>query len=78
MALLVSQTRGEFIPLDREAVQPCVLSFYSIIPNRLNKPLPHQNPSLELTLYKFIGMGPLGLDPIHPWAESENRDPTEL
>ena len=21
-------------------------------------------------------MGPLGLDPIHPWAQSENRDPT--
>ena len=40
MALLVSQTRWEFIssdeefsPLDREANQPCVLSSYSIIPN---------------------------------------------
>ena len=21
-------------------------------------------------------MGPLGLDPIHPWVQSENRDPT--
>ena len=22
-------------------------------------------------------MGLLGLDPIHPWAQSENRDPTD-
>ena len=76
MALLVSQTRWEFYPSDREAVQPYVLSSYSIIPNRLNKPLPHQSPALKLTLYKFIVMGPLGLDPIHPWAQSGNRDPT--
>ena len=33
MVLLVSQTRWEFFPSDREAVQPCVLSSYSIIPN---------------------------------------------
>ena len=33
MVLLVSQTRWEFSPLDREAIQPCVLNSYLIISN---------------------------------------------
>ena len=41
-----------------------------------HKPSPHQSPTFRSTLYKFIVMGPLGLDPVHRWARSENRDPT--
>ena len=76
MVLLVSQTRWEFSPLDREAIQPCVLSSYSIIPNPRTNRCPIKAQLLSSLSTKFIVMGPLGLDPIHPWAQSENRDPT--
>ena len=47
IVLLISQTRwefissdGEFSPSDREAIQPCVLNSYSVIPNpRTNRGL---------------------------------------
>ena len=82
--LLVNQTRWEFIPSDeelvssdREPVHLCVLSSYSIISIRcINKPLSHQIPTLEPTLYKFIVTGLLGLDPSISEAQFENRDPT--
>ena len=68
---------GAFFPLDREAVQLCVLSSYSIISIRcINKPLSHQSPTLGPTLYKFIVTGLLGLDPSISGAQFENRDPT--
>ena len=73
---LVSQTRWEFSPLDREAVRPCVLSSYSIIPNPRTNRCPIKTQLLSSLSTKVIVMGPLGLDPIHPWAQSENRDPT--
>ena len=76
MALLGSQIRWEFSPSDREAVQPCVLSSYSIIPNLWTNRCPIKAQLLSSLSTKFIVMGPLGLDPIHPWAQSENRDPT--
>ena len=76
MALLVSQTRWEFSPSDREAVQPCILSSYSIIPNTRTNRCPVKAQLLSSLSTKFIVMGPLGLDLIHPWAQSENRDPT--
>ena len=41
-----------------------------------NKPSPHQSPTFEPTLYKFIITGPLGLDPVRHWAQSENHDST--
>ena len=33
-----------------------------------NKPSPHQSPTFGPTLYKFIVMGPLSLDPVRRWA----------
>ena len=66
MALLVSQTRWEFSPLDREAVQPGVLSSYSIIPNARTNRCPIKAQLLSSLSTKFIVMGLLGLDPIHP------------
>ena len=78
MVLLVSQTRWEFSPLDREAIQPCVLSSYSIIPNPRTNRCPIKAQLLSSFSTKFIVMGPLGLDPTHPWAQSENRDPTYI
>ena len=44
----------------------------------LDKPLSHQSPTSEPTLYKFIVMGLLGLDPVRHWARSEKRDHTTL
>ena len=76
MALLVRQTRWEFSPSDREAIQPCVLSSYSIIPNAWTNYCPIKAQLLSSLSTKFIVMGPLGLDPTHPWAHFENRDPT--
>ena len=68
MALLMSQTRREFSPSDHEAVQPSVLSSYSIIPNaRTNRCLVKAQLLSSLST-KFIVMGPLGLDPTHPGA----------
>ena len=68
MALLVSQTRWEFSPSDRKAVQLCVLSSYSIIPNpRTNRYLIKAQLLSSLST-KFIVIGPLGLDPIHLWV----------
>ena len=72
--LLVNRIRWElissdekFAPLDRESVQLYVLKPYSIISIAcINKPLPHQSPALGPTLYKFIVMGPLGPDLVHP------------
>ena len=59
----------EFVPSDRKSAQLCVHGPYSIISIAcINKPLPHQSPALGPTLYKFIVMGPLGPDPVHPWA----------
>ena len=76
MALLVSQTRWEFFPSNCKAVQPGVLSSYSIIPNaRTNRCLVKAQLLSSLST-KFIVMDSLGLDPTHPWAQSENRDPT--
>ena len=45
-------------------------------PQLQQKPLSHQSSTFEPILYKFIVMGPLGLDPICRWAQSESRDPT--
>ena len=42
-----------------------------------NQPSPHQSPTFGPTLYKFIVMGLLGLDPVCHWARSKNRDPTK-
>ena len=41
-----------------------------------NKSSPHQSPTFGSTIYKFIVIGPLGLDPVRRWARSEKRDPT--
>ena len=41
-----------------------------------NKPLPHQSPTFGPTLYKFIVMGPLGIDLVRHWVRLENHDPT--
>ena len=78
-----SETRWEFTSSDEESFPPgrwaiwfCVLSSYLIIPNFPHKPSPHQSSTFGPTLYKFIVMGPLGLDPVRRWARSENRDPT--
>ena len=68
MAFLVSQTRWEFSPSNHEAIQPCVLSSYSIIPNARTNRCPVKAQLLSSLSTKFIVMGPLGLDPIHPWA----------
>ena len=76
MALLGSQTRLEFSPSDREVVQPHVLSSYLIIPNAWTNCYPVKAQLLSLLFTKFIVMGLLGLDPTHPWAQFENRDPT--
>ena len=76
MALLVSQTIWEFSPSDHEAVQPCVLCSYSIIPNSRTNRWPVKAQLLSSLSTKFIVMDPLGLDPTHPWAQSENCDPT--
>ena len=76
MALLVSQTIWEFFPSDHEAVQPCVLCSYSIIPNSRTNRWPVKAQLLSSLSTKFIVMDPLGLDPTHPWAQSENCDPT--
>ena len=75
MALMGSQIRWELSPSDREAVQPCVLSSYSIIPNLRTNRCPIKAQLLSSLSTKFIVMGLLGLDPIHPWAQFENRDP---
>ena len=76
MALLGSQTRLEFSPSDREVVQHCVLSSYSIILNARTNNCPVKAQLLSSVFTKFIVMGLLGLDPTHPWAQSENCDPT--
>ena len=78
MALLVSQTRWEFSPLDREAVQPYVLNSYSIIPNPRTNRCSIKAQLLSSLFTKFIVMGPLGLDLIHLWTQSENSDPTKV
>ena len=44
----------------------------------LDKPLSHQSPTSKPTLYKFIVMGLLGLDPVCHWARSKNHDPTSI
>ena len=44
-----------------------------LLPNQLS---PHPSPTFGPTLYKFIVMGSLGLDPVRHWARSENRDST--
>ena len=56
--------------------QPCVLSSHSIIPNPRTNHCPIKAQLLSSLSTKFIVMGLLGLDPIHPWAQYENRDPT--
>ena len=62
-------SNGEFVSSDHESIQLCVLSSYSIITNiHINRCQNHQSLVLGPTLYKFIVMGPLGLDPIHLWA----------
>ena len=66
MALLVSQTRWEFSPSDREAVQPCVLSSYLIIPNARTNRCPVKAQLLSSLSTKFTVMGSLGLDPTYP------------
>ena len=68
MALLMSQTRWEFPPSNHEAVQPGVLSSYSIIPNARTTCCPVKAQLLSSLSTKFIVMGLLGLDPTHPWA----------
>ena len=76
MALLMSQTRWEFSPSNHEAVQPGVLSSYSIIPKTRTTRCPVKAQLLSSLSTKFIVMGLLDLDPTHPWAQSENRNPT--
>ena len=78
MALLGSQIRWEFSPSDREAVQPCVLSSYLIIPNPRTNRCSIKAQLLSSLFTKFIVMGPLGLDLIHLWTQSENSDPTKV
>ena len=56
--------------------QPCVLSSHSIIPNPRTNRCPIKAQLLSSLSTKFIVMGPLGLDPIHPWAQFENHDLT--
>ena len=68
---------GEFVSSDHESIQLYVLSNYSSISNiYINHCQTHWSLPLGPTLYKFIVMGPLGLDPIHLWTQFENRDPT--
>ena len=69
--------RGVLSP-GRWAVWFCILSSYLIILIFPHKPLPHQNPTFGPTLYKFIVMGPLGLDSVRRWAWLEHRDPTQV
>ena len=78
LALLGSQIRWEFSPSDREAVQPCVLSSYLIIPNPRTNRCSIKAQLLSSLFTKFIVMGPLGLDLIHRWAQSEKWDPTDI
>ena len=73
----LTSSDGEFVALDHEPIQLCISCFYSIISNiHVNRCQTHWSLTLGLTLYKFIVMYPLGLDPIHLWAQSENRGPT--
>ena len=68
---------GELVSSDHESIQLYVPGSYSMVSNIcVNRCQTHRNLALEPTLYKFIIMDPLGLDPIHFWAQSENRDPT--
>ena len=81
--LLGSQKSWEFTSSDEESFSPMVqgrlilcsqlLFDYRLFPN---KPSPHQSPTFGPTLYKFIVMGPLGLNPVRCWVRSEHRDPT--
>ena len=73
----LTSSNGEFVSSDYESIQLCVPSSYSIISNiHVNCCQTHWSLALGPTLYKFIVMGPLGLDPIHYWVRSENRDLT--
>ena len=66
---LGSETRREFIFSDEESSPPrrwAVWFCSSLLlnhPQFLHKSLPHQSPAFGPTLYKFIVLGPLGLDP---------------
>ena len=69
---LANQTRWEFIPSDeelissdREPVHLCILSSYSISPMPALTVVSSKPSPWTYALYKFIVMGPLGLDPIH-------------
>ena len=68
--------RGVFSPWDVGPIDYVFLA--PIWSSRLlsNKPLPHQSPPFGPTLYKFIVIGSLGLDPVCRLAQSENQDPT--
>ena len=62
----LTSSDGEFVFSNHESIQLYVLSSYSIISNlHINRCQTHQSLTLGLTLYKFIVMDPLGLDPIH-------------
>ena len=81
--LLGSQKSWEFTSSDEESFSPMVqgrliLCSQLLFDHRLfpNKPSPHQSPTFGPTLYKFIVMGPLGLNPVRCWVRSEHRDPT--
>ena len=73
----LTSSDGEFVSLDHKSIKLCISSSYSIISNiHVNRCQTHWNLALGPTLYKFIVMDLLGLDLIHLWAQSENRDPT--
>ena len=73
----LTSSDGEFVSSNHEFIQLCVSSSYSVSSNiHVNRCQTHWSLALRLTLYKFIVMDPLGLDPIHLWAQSENHGPT--
>ena len=82
----ISQTKGWRAPGKREELGIHILGrgvlspwdvgpSHRLFPNKLS---PHHSPTFGPTLYKFIVMGPLGLDPVRHWVQSENRDPTVI
>ena len=70
---LTSSGEGSFLPGTQGRL---ILCSQLIFDHRSfpNKPSPYQSPTFGLTLYKFIVMGLLGLDPVRRQARSKNRE----
>ena len=67
---------GWWVRLLGSWVHPALCSYSTISNIYVNRCQTHRSLALGPTLYKFIVLGSLGLNPIHIWAQSENCDPT--